>query len=168
MTLTAIKPQEIPVKIKSKNCTLKYDLNAFANIEQLLGSIPKAFELLNNFNESVIKIFIWAGLLHQENKISLEKIEKMSLDSGVVALISEALKVSLSEDYDFFEEWDWALLYYTATVTLNMSEKDFWKATPRKIISLLKVVSEVKEMDTFQKDKQPLANDKAIAEFMRW
>lgn len=39
--------------------------------------------------------------------------------------------------------WDWPLLYYAATAVLNMTPRTFWKTTPRKLVALIHVHSEV-------------------------
>lgn len=34
-------------------------------------------------------------------------------------------------------KWDWVNMYFSATVLLGMSEKEFWDSTPRKLNALL-------------------------------
>lgn len=33
--------------------------------------------------------------------------------------------------------WDWAWMYYAATVLLGLNEQEFWEMTPRKLAALL-------------------------------
>ena len=171
MNLEEIKPQKLPIKIKNKVYNLKYDFDSFATIEQMLGSIPEAFNSLNKFDLSVIKIFIWTGL-DGEEEISKEKFDSMSLDANVLGLISLAVENSLSPEYDFFEDWDWPLFYYLGTVTLKMSEEEFWKSTPRKLISLLKINAETKNLDLSGEivgvEKSKESSEDAVKQFMSW
>ena len=34
-------------------------------------------------------------------------------------------------------QWDWVYMYYCATVLLGMSEREFWRTTPRKLNALM-------------------------------
>ncbi len=34
-------------------------------------------------------------------------------------------------------QWDWVYMYYCATVLLGMSEREFWRLTPRKLNALM-------------------------------
>ena len=66
------------------------------------------------------------------------------------------------------EEWNWPLLYYIGTVILNMTEKEFWQNTPRKLFALLKIHGEVNN-DTPVKEQSKITDQKlAIKEFIRW
>lgn len=40
--------------------------------------------------------------------------------------------------------WDWRWLYFTGTTLLGMSEKTFWRTTPRKLAALSEVYTQFK------------------------
>lgn len=164
--LTEIRPQEIFIKIKNKFYGLRFDFEAFANIEQILGSIKDAFELLNKLDIAAVKTFLWAGLLHNKESLPLKKFADMSIDDGVIKVLSDALNESLGDGYSFFDEWDWSLLNYVGTVHLGMDESDFWKSTPRKILALMKIDAEAKNMNL--SEDEDLSGDKAVEQFMKW
>jgi hypothetical protein len=44
--------------------------------------------------------------------------------------------------------WDWDWLYYMGTNLLKMSEKEFWRCTPRKLFALWNVHKKVNGLDT--------------------
>lgn len=65
------------------------------------------------------------------------------------------------------ENWDWALFYYLGTIVLNMSEDEFWKCTPRKLFTLLKIHDEVK--GTAEEEKDKISDQaQAVQQFMKW
>lgn len=45
---------------------LKFDLNAFAELENRFGNIDVAMEALQGGSMAAIKLILWAGLLHEE------------------------------------------------------------------------------------------------------
>lgn len=163
-SLIDIEPTIVDIKIGTVKKNLIFDLRAFAVIEKQIGSIKEAFKLLNENDADVISIFIWAGLLYQNPKTTFGSIkDKLNIEEAILKL-QESLDIALSNDYNFLEQWDWALLYYTSTVTLNMSEETFWHSTPRKIISLLKIHGELKGKNS----NNNLSGDKAVKAFMQW
>lgn len=64
------------------------------------------------------------------------------------------------------ETWDWPLLYYIGTVTLGMTEEEFWKCTPRKLFALLKIHGEVLG-ESGEKDKVK-DSQQAMKQFISW
>lgn len=55
-----------PVKIElDKPRSLFYDFNAFAELEEQFGSLDNMFMRMNNPTLKDLRIFLWAGLLHE-------------------------------------------------------------------------------------------------------
>ena len=165
MTIYEIKPKEYKIKIKNKEYQLMYNLEAFANVEQMLGDMQKAFEDLNNHDLTTIKIFLYSGLIHKKENIQLKESQKMTIDGKTLKIIFDAINDSLVEGFNFFKEYEWSLIYYIGTVSLNMSEEEFWKSTPRKIVSLIKILEEVKNQGN---DKTKLKGEDALKAFANW
>jgi hypothetical protein len=60
--------RRIPVTIElgGKKRTIKYDLNAFAELELRFGSVQKAMESLETGSMKSVRTVLWAGLIHEE------------------------------------------------------------------------------------------------------
>ena len=165
MSINEIKPKEFKIKIKNKEYQLKYDLEAFANVEQMLGDMQKAFDDLNNHDLTTIKIFLYSGLIHEKESIPLRDIQKMTIDGETLKVLFDAINDSLVEGFNFFKEYEWSFIYYIGTVSLKMSEEEFWKSTPRKIVSLIKILEEVKNKGN---DKSKLKGNDGVDAFAGW
>jgi len=52
---------------------------------------------------------------------------------------NELLKTKQSSAFNApaSQPWDWVYMYYCATVLLGMSEREFWRLTPRKLNALM-------------------------------
>lgn len=46
------------------------------------------------------------------------------------------------------DAWDWPLLLYAGVVILKMSERQFWRTTPRKLFALLRVHADLNSVET--------------------
>lgn len=55
----------IEVEIGSEKETLKYDLNAFAELEEEYGDIEEALNVLETGSIKGIRLILWAGLIHK-------------------------------------------------------------------------------------------------------
>ncbi len=55
----------VPIML-DKERHLKYDLNAFAEIEEQLGSVDEALESLEKGSIKALRVVLWAGLIHEE------------------------------------------------------------------------------------------------------
>ena len=64
------------------------------------------------------------------------------------------------------EKWNWPLLYYVGTVVLNMTEKEFWDCTPRKLVALLNIHGKVK--GNLKENEKITEQSEAIKRFMKW
>ena len=60
--------RNLPVQIElgDKTRTIKYDLNAFAELELRFGSVQKAMDDLQSGSMKSVRIILWAGLIHEE------------------------------------------------------------------------------------------------------
>ncbi|MMZ45708.1 hypothetical protein D3C75_232970 [compost metagenome] len=56
----------VTIELDGKVRTLKYDLNAFAELENRYGSVEAAFAKLNTGGIGAIRTILWAGLIHEE------------------------------------------------------------------------------------------------------
>lgn len=55
----------VPIELGGETRYLRFDLNAFAELEELYGSIEDAMDALEKGSIKAIRAIIWAGLVHQ-------------------------------------------------------------------------------------------------------
>lgn len=48
------------------------------------------------------------------------------------------------------DAWDWPLLLYSGVVILKMSERQFWRTTPRKFFALLQVHADLNDKESIK------------------
>ncbi len=80
-------------------------------------------------------------------------------------LIANALNDVLCADYGFDKEFDWQLLYFIARPALGFSDEEFWSSTPKKILTMMKMLEEVKKEG---QTENTLIGDDAIKAIMKW
>lgn len=54
--------------------TLKYDLNAMAELEDRYGSVDAAFEALDSNSIKAVRCVLWAGLLHEDPTLTEQQV----------------------------------------------------------------------------------------------
>lgn len=66
--LDAVRRKEkVTVELGGKLREIKYDLNAFAELEKRYGSVQKAMDVLNSGSTMIgTRNILWAGLIHEE------------------------------------------------------------------------------------------------------
>lgn len=100
--------EEVKINLGGKERTLKFDLNAFAELENRFGSVQKAMEEMKSGGMKAIKIIVWAGLIHAEAVIDEESGEPMKynispyqvgswLMPGLLAEVSEKLSKAIMQ-----------------------------------------------------------------------
>jgi hypothetical protein len=95
-TLEDIKLKKVTVNIEGTEKELRFDLNAYANIEeQLCTPIPNAFAMLDSGSLKAMRAFIWAGLLHQDKNLKIEEIGQITNLEGIMDAVSQAIEASM-------------------------------------------------------------------------
>ena len=100
MALHDVKPVTVSLTLDIER-TLKYDLNAFAEIEEVYGSMQQAFAAMQAGSMKAARTLLWAGLLHEDEKLTPRKVGALvTLDNmnPVMDAISEALLEAMPED----------------------------------------------------------------------
>lgn len=101
-----IRAKLIPIQIDKKR-HLKFDLNAFAELEELYGDINTAFEAIQKGSIKAIRAMLWAGLVHEDRSLTLEQVGSMidmSNINEVVSAISKAISEALPQAGDETEK----------------------------------------------------------------
>lgn len=71
--VTSIKNKSISVMLDTER-HLKFDLNAFACLEELYGSIPEALQALEKGSIKAVRALLWAGLLHEDENLTERQV----------------------------------------------------------------------------------------------
>lgn len=54
--------------------TLRYDLNAMAELEDRYGSVDAAFEAMDKNSIKAVRCVLWAGLIHEDPGLTEQKV----------------------------------------------------------------------------------------------
>lgn len=100
-----------PIKVMlDKERTINFDLNAFATLEEMYGSIDEIFEQMDKGSMKALRTLLWAGLLHEvpEGEELTEKqvgswINLQNMPA-LMAALNQAMEVSLPEGEEGNEE----------------------------------------------------------------
>jgi hypothetical protein len=96
--------KSFPLTLGEKNRNIKFDLNAFIELEDKYGSIDSALKELDNGNIKAIRTILWAGLIHEDESLTEKQIGKWvdfenlssvaeSLGKGLVAAMPDMEKM---------------------------------------------------------------------------
>ena len=90
------RPKGVPIQLEGETYHLRFDLNAFAELEDLYGDIEEAMNAMENGSIKAIRAVLWAGLLHDHvdedgnPTITARKVGSM-IDLSELGEISEGL-----------------------------------------------------------------------------
>lgn len=68
-----VRVRLVPVQL-DKERHLKFDLNAFAELEERYGSVDAALDALEKGSIKAIRTIVWAGLLHEEETLTARQV----------------------------------------------------------------------------------------------
>lgn len=80
---------------------LKFDLNAFAELEDIYGDINAALEAIQKGSVKAIRAMLWAGLVHEDKSLKIEDVGAMidmSNINEVVSIISDAISEAMPKE----------------------------------------------------------------------
>lgn len=95
-----VKPQSVEI-ILDRTRHLRYDLNSFAAIEERYGDIEEAMRKMEKGNIVAIRMFLWAGLIHEDESLTEKQVGSMILVSELpkfAEVIRTAMHNSLPEE----------------------------------------------------------------------
>lgn len=90
-----VKVKTFPIML-DKERTICYDLNAFVALEEKFGSLQKTINALNVRSIGVLRTFLWAGLLHEDETLTEKDVGKLLTVQNMVEF-SETLLTAVSE-----------------------------------------------------------------------
>lgn len=94
MPVSDVRVKPVPIML-DKERTLKYDLNAFAEIEERFGTVQKAFDELQQQKLKAVRAVLWAGLIHEDPKLTERQVGSL-LSLGDLATILPAVTEAIT------------------------------------------------------------------------
>ena len=91
-----IREKKTPINIGEKTKYLHYDLNAFAELEEIYGSVDKISEELGKGSVKAIINVLWAGLIHENEALAKKEVGKM-FDLSQMEKIGQAINIAISQ-----------------------------------------------------------------------
>lgn len=71
----ANKIRREPIKIElDKSRELKYDLNAFIELEERYGSVDAALRAMEQNSIKAVRLVLWAGLIHEDPDLTEKEV----------------------------------------------------------------------------------------------
>ena len=98
--LADIREKKTPSKIGAETKYLHYDLNAFAELEEVYGSIESAMNALSKGSVKAIINVLRAGLLHENEELTVKDTGKMfdlSRMKEIGELINQAITLAMPD-----------------------------------------------------------------------
>lgn len=93
--------------VKSKDTTitlldgvkrsLKFDLNAMAELEDRYGSVDAAFDALDKQSIKALRFILWAGLAHADESLTEQKVGSL-IDMSCLQEIMQTLGAAFDSD----------------------------------------------------------------------
>ena len=90
----------VKLQLGEKEYDLKYDLNAFAELEDAYGSITEILTKMEQGSAKAIRALVWAGLLNNEEYPTEKEVGQLinlSDMAGIATKIQEAIIAAMPE-----------------------------------------------------------------------
>lgn len=68
-----VKIENIQVEL-DKTRTLRFDLNAFAELEDNFGTIDEALAAMEKGSIKALRAVLWAGLVHEDEELTIKSV----------------------------------------------------------------------------------------------
>ena len=102
--LKDVKPTTNTVVLRDgKQRTIRYDLNAMAEMEDRYGSVDKAFEALDSNSIKAVRFMLWAGLIHEDPDLTEKQVGGL-IDMQYLGDLMQRLGVALDSDLPVQQE----------------------------------------------------------------
>ena len=86
--LRNVRPKTVAI-VLDKERHLLYDLNAFAELEEVFGTVEEALRALESGKLKALRAIIWCGLIHEDAQLSIT-------DVGALIGLGDMEKVALA------------------------------------------------------------------------
>ena len=92
--LKNIKAEKATLELGGKVFELRYDLNAFAEIEEEYGSITELLEKMEKGSAKAIRAMVWAGLLCNEDAPTEKEVGTL-INMSDMQKIADSIQMAL-------------------------------------------------------------------------
>lgn len=89
--------------------TLKYDLNAMAELEDKYGNVEEAFNKLEKGSFKAIRSVLWVGLLHEDASLTEQQVGSL-IDLSNLQSLTSVLSNALDSDMPVEDNKDGTVL----------------------------------------------------------
>lgn len=93
----------VAIEVGGKDRTLKFDLNALAEVEDRLklGGINDVIPLLERISIRAVRCLLWAGLAHEDPTLTEKDVGSWNIDvREVVPLLGQAIGIAFAVPVD--------------------------------------------------------------------
>ena len=77
--------------------TLKFDLNAMADLEDKYGTIENAFNALEAGSLKAVRFFLWTGLVHEDESLTERQVGSL-IDMEYMQTLTDTLGNAFNND----------------------------------------------------------------------
>lgn len=97
-----VKVKKVKVTL-DKERHLKYDLNAFAELEEHFGSVEKAMDAMKDGSVKALRVLLWAGLVHEDESITVKQVGSW-IDFNTLLNITDKVNEAIADSLPASEE----------------------------------------------------------------
>lgn len=90
-----IRPKSITINL-DKERHLKFDLNAFAELEEIYGDFETAMNEMTKGSVKAVRAILWAGLVHEDETLTIKQVGSM-IDMSNISYVVEIISKAISE-----------------------------------------------------------------------
>ena len=91
-----VKPKAVKITLTDGvERTIKFTLNAMAELEDRYGSVEEAFKQLDNNSIKAVRCILWAGLIHEDPDLTEQQVGNL-----IDIQYMQELMASLGEAFD--------------------------------------------------------------------
>lgn len=98
-----VKNKEVKLMLNGVEHSIKFDLNAMAELEDRYGSVDAAFKKLETNSIKAIRCFLWAGLLHENPDLTEQQVGSW-IDARYLAELTNSLGDAFQADMPVDQE----------------------------------------------------------------
>ena len=96
--LTDVKSKAIKITLTDGvERTIKFTLNAMAELEDRYGSVEEAFKQLDNNSIKAVRCILWAGLIHEDPDLTEQQVGNL-IDIQYMQELMESLGTAFDAD----------------------------------------------------------------------
>lgn len=178
-----VRPIKVPINL-DKRRYIVFDLNAFAKLDEIYGNKHEALLSLQSGLLRHVRVWLWAGLLHEGEDLTVEDVGQMftlSKKENIEEITNNILQSAsanlpqakpgqdnqpMPTEQEINTGWDWDWMYYMGTTLLGMKEDEFWRSTVRKLFALWDVHVRVNGLGKQESDQKTSAPPGYIDQFI--